>query len=128
MSLSNWPDMPQFEQDWGAIVGNPLIGEQQSYDLEEQTQLEAEHIHTLNPDQHRAFDEIIQAVTTHSGKTYLYNTLCYYLHGQGKIVFCVASSGIAALLLHGGHTSHLSHLSVVSQRLQSWLISFATLI
>ena len=68
--------MPHFEQDWGAIVGNPLIAEQQSYNLEEQTQLKAECIHTLNPDQHRAFDKIIQAVTTHSGKT-------FFLHGPG---------------------------------------------
>ena len=41
-----------------------------------------------------------------TGKTYLYNTLCYHLHGQRKIVVCVASSGIAALLLIGGRTAH----------------------
>ena len=107
-----------FQQDWSAIVGNPLIAEQKSYDMEEQVQLEAEHIHTLNPEQRAAFDEIVQAVTTDSGqifflhgprgtgKTYIYNTLCYHLHGQGKIVLCVVSSGIAALLLNGGCTSH----------------------
>jgi len=41
-----------------------------------------------------------------TGKTYVYNTLCYFLHGQGFIVLCVASSGIAALLLIGGRTAH----------------------
>ena len=41
-----------------------------------------------------------------TGKTYVYNTLCYALHGQGKIVLCVASSGIASLLLIGGRTAH----------------------
>ena len=41
-----------------------------------------------------------------TGKTFVYNTLCYALRGQKKIVICVASSGIAALLLIGGRTSH----------------------
>ena len=36
----------------------------------------------------------------------MYNTLCYALHGQGKIVLCVASSGIASLLLIGCRTAH----------------------
>ena len=59
MSLQNWVDMPYFQQDWGAIVGNPLIAEQQSYDVEKQVQLGAEHIHTLNPEQRAAFDQIV---------------------------------------------------------------------
>ena len=41
-----------------------------------------------------------------TGKTFVYNTLCNFLRSQGKIVLCVASSGIAALLLSGGRTSH----------------------
>jgi DNA replication protein DnaC len=41
-----------------------------------------------------------------TGKTHVYNTLCYALHAEGIIVLCVASSGIAALLLLGGRTSH----------------------
>jgi len=41
-----------------------------------------------------------------TGKTYVYNTLCYFLRGQGKIVLCVALSGIAALLLIDGRTAH----------------------
>ncbi len=40
------------------------------------------------------------------GKTFLYNVLCSKLCGEGKIVLCVASSGITALLLSGGHTAH----------------------
>ena len=117
-SLRDWPDMPQVQQDWGHIAGNRLIAEQLNYDREEQVQLGAERTHSLNHDQHQAFDNIVHAVNTHSGqifflhgpggtgKTYLYNTLCYHLCGQGKIVLCVASSGIAALLLNGGRTSH----------------------
>jgi len=41
-----------------------------------------------------------------TGKTYVYNILCYFLCGQGMIVLCVASLGIAALLFIGGQTAH----------------------
>jgi chromosomal replication initiation ATPase DnaA len=41
-----------------------------------------------------------------TGKTFCYNTLCHAVRGQGKIVLCVASSGITALLLKGGRTAH----------------------
>ena len=36
-----------------------------------------------------------------TGKTFCYNTICKHIRSQGKIVLCVASSGIAALLLQG---------------------------
>jgi hypothetical protein len=35
-------------------------------------------------------------------KTFLYSTV----HAQGRVVVVVASSGIVALLLDGGHTAH----------------------
>jgi len=40
------------------------------------------------------------------GKMYLYQTLCHKLRSLHKIVLCVASSGIAALLLPGSRTAH----------------------
>ncbi|KAF8234346.1 hypothetical protein L208DRAFT_1145456, partial [Tricholoma matsutake] len=104
--------MPQYTQDWQVMIGNHLINEQRLYDAEEQAVLAAEE------DQRVAFDEILAAVNAQSGqtfflpgpggtgKTYVYNTLCYRLCSQAKIVLCVASSGIAALLLIGGHTAH----------------------
>jgi len=110
--------MPLPQNDWAAAVGNRLITKQRSYDIDQQAQLAVQHIPTLNPGQHSAFDAICNAVTTQSGKTfflhgpggtgktYVYNTLCHSLRGQGKIVLCVASSGIASLLLIGGRTSH----------------------
>lgn len=36
----------------------------------------------------------------------MYNTICHALRAEGRIVLCVASSGIAALLLEGGRTAH----------------------
>jgi hypothetical protein len=41
-----------------------------------------------------------------TGKTFVYNTVCAKIRSQGKIVICVASSGIASLLLEGGRTAH----------------------
>ena len=78
----------------------------------------AECMAMLNPDQQAAFEKITLAITNNTGqlfflhgpggtgKTFLYNTLCYHLHSQQKIVLCIASSGIAALLLKGGRTAH----------------------
>src|SRR5271163_942319 len=116
--LGHWPAMPLPQFDWNLAVGNRLVADQRSYDLDEQAQLATQRIPTLNVGQRAAFDAIVTAVENKSGKTfflhgpggtgktYVYNTLCYFLRGQGKIVLCVASSGIASLLLIGGRTSH----------------------
>jgi PIF1-like helicase len=40
------------------------------------------------------------------GKTLVCNTIGAAVCSQGKIALCAASSGIAALLLEGGHTAH----------------------
>ena len=118
--LQDWDCMPQVTGDWATILQNqnPFIAEQRDYDPEEQAELARQHKDTLNPDQHSAFLKITEAITQSTGeifflhgpggtgKTYLYNTLCYDLRSQGKIVLCVASSGIAALLLKGGRTAH----------------------
>lgn len=76
-------------------------------------------ISQLNVDQLACFHTIVAAIrndpqTAHfylqgpggTGKTFLYKTLCYYFRGLGKSVLCVASTGIAALLLPNGRTSH----------------------
>ena len=116
--LHDWDSMPQVVRDWGCHLGNRLIQEQRDYDEDDQHANAAQHIANLNPDQQAAFDRTISAVMNQTGeifflhgpggtgKTYLYNTLCYQLRSQHKIVLCVASSGIAALLLKGGRTAH----------------------
>ena len=71
----------------------------------------------LNPDQRSAFDEVVSAPTSAqklffidgpggTGKTFLYNTLITECSKNGYTVLSVASSGVAALLLHGGRTAH----------------------
>lgn len=73
----------------------------------------------LNADQSTCFNSIITGIendpqTAHfylqgpggTGKTFLYKAICHYYRGMGKTVLCVASTGIAALLLPNGRTSH----------------------
>lgn len=117
-SLKDYPPMPLPQMDWQQMVGNRLIAEQKNYNLEEEQRLADERIPKLNEDQRKAFDAIMDAVNADNGKcfflsgpggtgkTFVYNTLCHALRAQGKIVICVASSGIAALLLIGGRTAH----------------------
>ncbi len=73
----------------------------------------------LNTDQLSCFNTIVTAIADDpqtaqfylqgpggTGKTFLYKTLCHYYRGLGTSVLCVASTGIAALLLPSGQTSH----------------------
>ena len=105
---------------WDTIAHeNPLIAGELAYDLHAETVQATQYIAQLNPGQRYAYDNIIAKVATTpqdahffiqgpagTGKTFLYKCLCSYYRGQGKIVLCVASSGIAALLLPGGRTAH----------------------
>ena len=117
-TLKDFQGMPQVTRNWEANLCNHLIAEQRQYDSAQQAQLAIQCIAKLNPDQQASFDKITSAVITKSeeifflhgaggtDKTILYNTLCYCLCSQNKIILCVASSGIAALLLQGGCTAH----------------------
>ncbi|WVZ93694.1 hypothetical protein U9M48_039655, partial [Paspalum notatum var. saurae] len=92
--------------------------EELSYDIA-QLLIESEtYIANLNLEQMHAFQTIVTAVLDHrpsfffvsgyggTGKTYLWNTILAHLRSQRKIVLCVASSGVASLLLPGGRTAH----------------------
>ena len=73
----------------------------------------------LNIDQNTCFQTIVKRVTDdlqtahfylqgpgETSKTFLYKTLYYHFHSQGKKVLCVALTEIAGLLLPDGRTSH----------------------
>jgi hypothetical protein len=72
----------------------------------------------LNPDQERAVASILDAVRCGVGnvffldgpggssKTFVYSVLLAAVRCEGNVAIVVASSGIAALLLDGGRTSH----------------------
>jgi hypothetical protein len=108
------------QQQWNEIIGdgNRLIQEQMQLGYDQTPGIAEAFQNQLNPAQSQAFDQIVQSTISSpgkvffldgpagTGKTFLYKTLCYRLRSERKIVLCVASSGIAALLLPGGRTSH----------------------
>ena len=118
-TLKNIAGMPQPDYArWDELDGNRLIAEQRNYDVDEQRRMADEHILKLNDGQHNAFNKIFSAVMNGNpklfflhgpagtGKTFCYKTLCYALRAERRIVLCVASSGIASLLLPSGRTAH----------------------
>ncbi|RPD82886.1 hypothetical protein L226DRAFT_433538, partial [Lentinus tigrinus ALCF2SS1-7] len=108
--------MPRPQQDWEARTENTFIAEQLDYDREAEHALAEEHIRLLTDEQRAAFTHIMESITSAeggvfflngpggAGKTFVYKTICHQAHG--KMVLCVASSGIASLLLPGGRTAH----------------------
>ena len=73
----------------------------------------------FNLDQAAAFDAVRESVTNNQGylffihaagscgKTFLCNTITAEVRRRGQVALCMASSGIAALLLNKERTSHL---------------------
>lgn len=116
--LNDFPDMPVPQRDWEDIAENSLIGEQLNYNQDHERNLAGERLVQLNPEQLHAYHEIIFSVENHTGqtfflngpggtgKTFVYNTVCNMVRSHGWIALCVASSGIASLLLCGGRTAH----------------------
>jgi PIF1-like helicase/Helitron helicase-like domain at N-terminus/Helicase len=111
--------LPHYCNSWELTDGNPQILQELSYDRERLARSAAERESHLNIDQRQSYDTILNQLRTDptkarfflhgsggTGKTYLYSTLCERLRSEGKIVLCVASTGLAALLLPGGRTAH----------------------
>jgi hypothetical protein len=107
--------LPSFTWDWTRKHHLSSVTDR----LEDHTSLATTMQAQLNSDQKSCFEKIVTAIesdpqTAHfylqgpggTGKTFLYKTLCHYFRGKGKTVLCVASTGIAALLLPDGRTSH----------------------
>ena len=117
--LANIAGMPQIVHDWGvAAEGNRLINEQLNYNIEElHARVEANSAQ-FNDAQRGVYDAVMHSVNNNSGKiifvhsaggcgkTFLCNTIAAAVRAEGKIALCVASSGIASLLLEGGRTAH----------------------
>ena len=104
---------------WLTRENNPLIADAMDFNQEEEKNLFEIAVAALSPGQKNAFETIINAIDNGesqktfflqgpagTGKTFLYKTLCHKYRSEGKIVLCAASSGIAALLLPNGRTSH----------------------
>ena len=104
---------------WDQMEGDRAILAELEYDCDQEQADATANIATLNQGQRAAFDTIVAKVDTDpsgahffldgpagTGKSHLYKTLCNHYRGQRDIVLCVASSGIASLVLPGGTTAH----------------------
>ena len=117
-SLSDFPSMPHPHLNWSDSVNNRLISEQMDYDSEHESFTAHQLVSSLNDDQKNAFEQIYDSVMHKKGKlffidgfggcgkTYLYRTICHAIRAEGLIILCVASTGLACLLLPGGRTAH----------------------
>ncbi|KAJ3717809.1 PIF1-like helicase-domain-containing protein, partial [Lentinula raphanica] len=118
--LEEFAEMPLPQQDWAMRAENTFIAEQldYDYDLEEECAQHNLQLMDGNPEQKMAFDMIMSSVRNcdgrvfflngpgGTGKTFVYQTICHAVRAKQWIVLCVASTGIAAILLPGGRTAH----------------------
>ncbi|KZP24543.1 hypothetical protein FIBSPDRAFT_718656, partial [Athelia psychrophila] len=138
--------------DWHLQVENHHIAEQLDYDRDTERQHALEREPQLNEEQADAYRHIIDSAVHRTGqlffldgpggtgKTFVYNTVCHKIRSEGWIVLCVASSGIAALLLRGGRTAHSmfkipvenltdeSHCAIMKEGLLAGLLRITRLI
>jgi hypothetical protein len=117
-SLASFPSMPPIHGDWQRRHDNPHIVEQLNYSTDEERRIFDNNVALLNTEQHNAFEKIYHSTSTQdgncfflhgaggTGKTFVYSTVCHRVRANSWIVLCVVSSGIALLLLPGGHTTH----------------------
>src|ERR1700686_2948779 len=98
--------MPLPINHWEEQNTNCLIHEESTYNPAVEAATALQRMGTFNVEQRAAYDSIIGSVMQHegklfflhgpagTGKTFVYNTICSHLHGEHKLVLCVASSGI----------------------------------
>jgi hypothetical protein len=104
--------------NWEYQEGNQLINEQRAHNRQEQQAFVDRGLPTLNPQQralyHAVMDSVIHSNGSmfflHSGggcgKTDLAKLIAAAVRARGEIALCVASTGLASLLLPGCHTAH----------------------
>jgi len=110
--------LPQNNWALHELRRNQLIHEQLDYDQQVLQQIVDEGLPTLNAEQRELYNAVTQSVQNQTGdtffvhsaggcgKTYVCNLIAASVRAREKIVLCVASSGIASLLLAGGRTAH----------------------
>ena len=110
--------LPMPRNQWDLRVGNALLAEQFDYDPADEREQARVGLGKLNEEQVHAFQNIFESVRNNegktffingpggTGKTFLYRVLCHGIRAESWVVLCVASSGIAAILLSGGRTAH----------------------
>ena len=110
----------------GLDKSNDILRREKSYNKQKLTETVSHNIKLLNNDQKHVFDCIIKLIKKRkknkastrnqngffidasggTGKSFVLNLLLDYVRAEGMIALAVASSGIAATILHGGRTAH----------------------
>ena len=95
-----------------------IIAEEKNYDLIELNAKWQQGYIQANVQQREILDAITSTIESNrtslffidgpggTGKTYIENLLLVWVRSTGRIALAVASSGIASILLNGGHTSY----------------------
>ena len=121
--LSDFPPMPlstgpQEGEVWETIPVNFLLAQQLQYNIDELKTTVERNCERFNAEQRNVFDAAMDSVNNNKGKmlfihsaggcgkTFVCNTIAAAVRAKAKVALCVASSGIAALLLDGGQTAH----------------------
>lgn len=117
-SLASFPSLPQLPDAFSQEDTQTLVP---TRSLPQMFAIAEVDVPRLDPGQRQAFDTIVAALRNPgahrtmffldgpagTGKSFLYNTLIAYTCAHLRLrPLAVASSGIAALLLHGGRTAH----------------------
>ncbi|POS82353.1 hypothetical protein EPUL_004411, partial [Erysiphe pulchra] len=105
--------------NWTTIEENPLMTEALNFDREAEGTNYRDSLTKLSLGQRAAYESIVETIDNGirtntffiqgpagTGKIFLYNTICSKYRSEGKIFLCVASSGIASLLLKNGGNAH----------------------
>ena len=110
----------------GLDKSNNILRREKTYNKQKLTETVSHNIKLLNNDQKHVFDRVIQLIEKReknkastrnqngffidasggTGKSFVLNLLLDYVRSKGMIALAVASSGIAATVLHGGRTAH----------------------
>jgi hypothetical protein len=117
-SLADY-DLPIPTVDFSNLSGIPrIIAEERNHNVHELMNVWAQGYQSATSEQRKILDTITAAVISGhgglffidgpggTGKTFVENLLLNWVRGNSQIALAVASSGIAANLLHHGRTSH----------------------
>ncbi|XP_074322868.1 uncharacterized protein LOC141659840 [Apium graveolens] len=117
-SLKDFSELPYPDEHYFGTSINRLIIEENGYDKEQMRVQHEKNYNNLNVKQMEVYNVVVANVYAKKGgiffvygsggcgKTFLWQTLCFRLRSESKIVLPVAGSGIAATLLPGGRTAH----------------------
>ncbi|KAF8102818.1 hypothetical protein N665_0193s0002 [Sinapis alba] len=87
-------------------ISNTMLRQELSYDIQQETETHKELFEAMNQDQRSVYDAMLESVDSQSGQLFFVYGAGELLRSSSKVFIPVASSGIAALLLPGGRTTH----------------------